>query len=120
MGLRDDIQRDIRDALNGDLADADERFEFHSIEAGEYDPATGTQAQTITKVASSGVFDALTQKQLQNTNVKPNDVSLLVLQNELAARPKVDDELVWRERRFVVKSVEQDAASATWEMILRA
>jgi hypothetical protein len=118
MGLRSDIQTDVAAAFNTDLADAVHTLEYHSIVVGDLDPATGTFPSTVTTHATRGVVE-LTQSRQTDQNGKPTAGSVLILQNELSVTPLVDDELIYSSERYVVTSVEEDAALATWTLQVR-
>lgn len=83
MGLRNEIQADIAEAFNDDLADAVGPFTLKQIVEGEYDPATGTAAKTEINHSGRGVFGRYRQDEIDGQHIVSTDIKLTVLQNEL-------------------------------------
>ena len=120
MGLRDDIQTDLGIAFDTDLADAVKIFEFTSRGDSSYDTNTGLVSTTDQSAFSRGVFNDPTQDQLQDSNVRPTDVVITILQNELTLVPKPNDFLtVETTKEFTVYKVKEDPADASWEVYAR-
>lgn len=122
MSLRDEIQADIAEAYDTDLADAVRSFTGTRETAGGYDPVTGSTSTTVTGYSGRGVFGAFKAEELNQHIVSTDEKLSGVLQNELLhdsdgtpATPKVDDMIDGKQ----VVAVMQDPASATWAMALR-
>ncbi|MGK0545355.1 hypothetical protein ACSEE7_07605 [Halomonas cupida] len=122
MGLRDELQADIAEAYDSDLADAVRTFTGSREIAGEYDPVTGSSTTTVT-YSGRGVFGYYSTAEIDNQHILRTDVELSgVLQNELImgadqtpATPKIDDTI----DGMLVINVGQDPAEATWTIQLR-
>jgi len=121
MSLRDDLQADIAEAFDGDLADAVTSFTGSRTVAGEYDPVTGSSTTTVS-YSGRGVFGSFRQEEIDGTVIIATDTKLTALQNEVTldsdgspATPQVDDTLAGK----TVKAVMKDPAAATWTLALR-
>ena len=127
MGLRDDLQADIAEAFDGDLADAVTPFTGSREVAGGYDPVTGTTSKTVIEYQGRGVFGAFRQEEIDGRRILATDAKLTALQNEVRllddqgavttnqAVPQVGDKIDAQD----VVVVMQDPASATWKLALR-
>ncbi|MGQ7247594.1 hypothetical protein ACUN9Y_09665 [Halomonas sp. V046] len=123
MGLRDDIQADIAEAYDSDLADAVRSFTGSREIAGEYDPDTGSSSTTTVTYTGRGVAGGYSVEEVDDQHIRRTDVKISgVLQNELIldadqtpATPKIDDTI----DGMLVVNVGQDPAKATWTIQLR-
>ncbi|MDX1464491.1 MAG: glutamate 5-kinase [Halomonas sp.] len=123
MGLRDDLQTDIAEAFNEDLADAVTSFTAtRTTVSGQLDPVTGKYPETTVAYSGRGVFGGYSVREVDGQHILRTDVKLTALQNEVtkdsdgsAYAPAVDDVLAG----YDVMNVEQDPASATWKIQLR-
>lgn len=127
MGLRDELQADLAQAFNTDLADAVAVVDGSRSVPGVYDPEMGgnTPATTL-HYAGRGVFGQYKAQEIDGTRIWASDVRLKTLQNELLmteaggmtdtpAAPAVGDII----NGYRVVNVGQDAAKATWTIQLR-
>ncbi|AMS13145.1 hypothetical protein A3218_01995 [Pseudomonas chlororaphis] len=126
MGLRDDLQRDLAEAFDTDLADAVKPVAGVRTTQGEYDPDSPTPGETITTYAGRGVFGKYRSAEIDGTLIQTADEKLTILQNELfitlleaptatLAVPEIGD--VIGDKRAM--NVSQDPAGATWTVQLR-
>ena len=89
MGLRDELQADLAEAFNTDLADAVLAFTGEYMGPGVFDPVTEeTTAQPVT-YAGRGVFHEYDEKRVDGLNIKFGDIQLIALTNEVAGRPGI-------------------------------
>ncbi|PLV12880.1 hypothetical protein [Pseudomonas guariconensis] len=127
MGLRDELQADLAEAFNTDLADAVATVDGSRSVPGGYDPEKGgsTPATTL-HYAGRGVFGQYKDREIDGTRILATDVRLKALQNELfvkdgdaatevPAAPAIGDRI----GGYRVINVGQDAAKATWTVQLR-
>src|SRR5690554_199988 len=124
MSLRDDIQADIAEAFDTDLADAVRSFTGSREVVGEYDPVTGTTGGTTVTYSGRGVFGSFRQDEIDGQHIIATDTKLTALQNELLlldeqnvvtetqAEPRVNDDIDGQ----TVVAVQQDPADATWTL----
>ncbi|MBH3360448.1 hypothetical protein [Pseudomonas guariconensis] len=126
MGLRDELQADLAQALNTDLADAVAVVDGSRSVQGEYDPALGGSPTTIVHYTGRGVFGQYKAREIDGTRILASDVRLKALQNELLmteagvitdtpAAPAIGDLI----SGYRVVNVGQDAAKVTWTIQLR-
>lgn len=126
MGLRDELQADLAEAFNTDLADAVSPVEGSRAVKGDYDPAIGGSPETKVFYTGRGVFGQYKAREIDGARILASDVRLKTLQNELfmqeggvvttiAAIPAINDRI----SGYRVVNVDQDAAKATWTIQLR-
>ena len=120
MGLRDEVTADIKEAFNTDLADAVKPFTGSRTVQGEpsiEDILTNTVGSNSTTINYSGrgVFSSYAEIEVDNESIQMNDVKLIVLQDEVANSPKLDDVI----NGYQVVAVNQDPSSVTFTIQLR-
>lgn len=126
MGLRDELQADMAEAFNTDLADAVSAVEGSRAVKGPYDPEIGGNPETTVFYIGRGVFGQYKAREIDGTRILASDVRFKALQNELfmhedgvvtaiAAVPAINDRI----SGYRVVNVGQDAAKATWTIQLR-
>ena len=122
MGLRDDLQADLAEAFNDDLADAVTAFIGTRAVASDTDsdiddwmnPPNAPSNNTMT-YTGRGVFTDYSTYELNSDIINVTDVKLIVLQNEITAEPIADDKI----NGYSVVRVNRDPALATYEIQLR-
>ena len=120
MGLKADLDTDIKDAFDTDLADAVQPFTGSRTVQGEpsiEDILTNTVGGNSTTINYSGrgVFSSYAEIEVDNESIQMNDVKLIALQDEVANTPKLDDVI----NGYQVVAVNQDSASVTFTIQLR-
>lgn len=121
MGLRDELQQDIAEAFDDDLADAVPSFSGFRVIGTDYDPVTETQIELKTTFSGRGVFGSYSTDIADGINILLTDTKLTALQNEVvdangvAFTPAIDDII----NGLKVISVGKDPAGATWTIQLR-
>ena len=120
MGLKADLDADIKDAFNTDLADAVKPFTGSRTVQGEpsiEDILTNTVGSNSTTINYSGrgVFGGYSEFEVDNESIMANDVKLTALQSEATTRPQLDDVI----NGYQVVAVNQDPASVTYTIQLR-
>lgn len=120
MGLRDEIQADIAEAFNEDLADTVHSFTCERISKTNWDPKTETHVEVKENYFGRGVlFSSYSQYEIQTLGVLATDKKATVLQNEVPIAPKIDDEWITPLGTFRIKHIQQDPASTIWKCQLR-
>lgn len=123
MGLRSDIQTDMAEAFDGDLADAVATFTASRVTtSGTLDPVTGDYPTTTTAYSGRGIFANYEAREVDGQHILATDTKLIALQNEVVRdsdgsqyAPAVDDTLAG----YRVVNVGKDPAGAIWEVQLR-
>lgn len=120
MSLRDEIQADIAEAFNEDLADAVHTFTCDRIVSTNQNPKTNTSEDVIEQYKGRGVlFGSYNQYEILTLGVLATDKKAIVLQNEVTKEPKIDDEWLTALGSFRIIHIQQDPASTIWKCQLR-
>lgn len=120
MGLREELQTEIAEAFNEDLADAVHTFTCERISKTNWDPKTETSIEVKENYSGRGVlFGSYSQYEIQTLGVLATDKKAIVLQNEVTMVPKIDDEWLTALGSFRVIHIQQDPASTIWKCQLR-
>lgn len=127
MGLRDEIQAELAEAFDDDLADAVSAFTGNYIAPGEWDPVEETTTSVPITYAGRGVLAKYETKRIDNINILSGDLQLIAITIEVTDRPAeghtiAAPDLADRAKSvsYVVKGVQVDPASATYQIQLRA
>ncbi|WP_202744421.1 glutamate 5-kinase [Acinetobacter pittii] len=120
MGLRDEIQAEIAEAFDEDLADAIHTFTCERVTKSNWDPKTETYVEVKENYSGRGVlFGSYSQYEIQTLGVLATDKKATVLQNEVTMVPIMEDEWVTPLGAFRVKHIQQDPAATIWKCQLR-
>lgn len=120
MGLRDEIQADIAEEFNDDLADVVYSFTCERTTKSNWNPVTETYDEVKVSYLGRGVlFGKYTAYEISNLGILATDKKATLLQNEVTNTPLINDEWVTPQGRFKVVNVSQDPAKATWVCRLR-
>lgn len=126
MGLREELQADLAEAFNTDLADAVLAFTGEYLGPGIRDPISETTTAQPVTYTGRGVLSRYEDSRIDNINIKVGDLRLTVLANEVTDPPDVGHkitapDLMDRSKQvvYLVKSVRADPASATYRVQLR-
>ncbi|PLU99922.1 glutamate 5-kinase [Pseudomonas plecoglossicida] len=125
MGLRDDIQADLAEAFDEDLADAVSTFAGTYMGPGVWDPVNETTTAQPVTYTGRGVLDSYDSRRIDGLNILVGDVLLICLANEVTDRPAVghqitvDDLLTGQQVTYRIVSPGIDPAKAHYEIQLR-
>lgn len=125
MGLRDDIQADLAEAFNTDLADAVVPFTGEYLGPGVRNPITEETTAQPVFYSGRGVLDSYDSRRIDSINIKVGDVLLICLANETTDIPavghkiSVEDLLTGQQAAYRVVSPGIDPAKAHYEIQLR-
>ncbi|MGG2098132.1 glutamate 5-kinase [Acinetobacter haemolyticus] len=122
MSLRDEIQADIAEAFDDDLADAVHSFTCERIIKSNWDPVTETHEEDKVNYSGRCVLGFYNQQEVVKSNeieVLATDRKALVLQNEITEPPLIDDKWNTPLGKFRVMYVKDDPAGVTWVVQLR-
>ncbi|WP_100633254.1 glutamate 5-kinase [Pseudomonas qingdaonensis] len=125
MGLRDDIQADLAEAFDDDLADAVVPFTGSYLGPGVRDPISETTTAQPVTYTGRGVLDSYDSRRIDGVNILVGDVLLICLANEVSDRPAVghqitvEDLLTGQQAKYRIISPGIDPAKAHYEIQLR-
>ena len=120
--MRDELQAELAEAFNEDLADAVDTFTCEKpIYSGEFDFETQTYP-VIGSESYSGrgvLFGSYLKDLVKPADYQAEDAKAIVLQNEVAAVPQIDDIWVTSKGDFKVVNIGADPVAATYTIQLR-
>ncbi|ETR94504.1 hypothetical protein [Acinetobacter lactucae] len=126
MGLRDELQADIAEALNEDLADAVNTFTCTRKKLVSSNPATGQDVYDEFTFHGRGVlFGSYLKDLVKPMDYRATDSKAVLLQNEVVSvegvmvEPEVNDIWVIKGGNYRVVSYGKDAANSCWFCQLR-
>ena len=117
MGIRDEIQADLAEAFDTDLADAVQSFTGGVTLPGTWDPVSETGADPVVIAYSGrGVFDEFKLDRVDGVNIRATDQMLIALTNEtIGGTPDIGHKI----NDFDVINVQTDPAGAHYEIQVR-
>lgn len=122
MGIQDDIQAEVAAAFSADLADAVDTFTCEKpIYSGDFDFETQTYP-VIGSESYSGrgvLFGSYLKDLVKPADYQAEDAKAIVLQNEVAQVPQIDDVWATSKGDFKVVNIGQDPTSSVWVCQLR-
>lgn len=120
--MRDELQEELAAAFNEDLADAVDTFTCEKpIYSGEFDFETQTYP-VIGSESYSGrgvLFGSYLKDLVKPADYQAEDAKAIVLQNEVAAVPQIDDIWVTSKGDFKVVNIGADPTNSIWTCQLR-
>lgn len=126
MSLRDEIQADIAEALNSDLADAVDTFTCTRKQLVGSNPATGEDEYTEFLYSGRGVlFGSYLKDLVKPIDYRATDSKAVLLQNEVKdvagtfVEPDVNDIWVIGSGNYRVVSYGKDPSNSCWFCQLR-
>lgn len=126
MGLQDKLQTKLAKAFDGKLADAVSAFAGTYQGPGVYDPVTEETTAVPVIYTGRGVLAKYETRRIDNINILSGDLKLIALTNEITDRPAeghtiTAPDLADRSKSvaYLVKVVQVDPASATYQIQLR-
>jgi hypothetical protein len=116
MGMREEIQADLAEAFDTDLADAVVPFSGGITLPGTWDPVNEESTDPVViAYAGRGVMDAFKAQAVDGINILATDQLLIALTNETTGTPAVGHTI----NGFSVINVQKDPADAHYEIQLR-
>jgi len=125
MGLRGDIQADLAEAFDDDLADAVFPFTGSYMGPGVWDPVNETTTAQPVIYTGRGVLDSYDSRRIDGVNILVGDVLLICLANEVTDRPAVGHQITVTDlitglpATYRIVSPGIDPAQAHYEIQLR-
>lgn len=93
MGLRDELQADLAEAFDTDLADAVLAFTGEYMGPGVWDPVNETTTAQPVTYTGRGVLSRYEDSRIDNINILVGDLRLTALANEVTDTPDVGHKL---------------------------
>jgi len=125
MGIRDELQAEIAEAFDTDLADAVYDFTgSYTVQAG-WDPVTETGGETTVSYTGRGVLSRYELSRIDGANILHGDLRLTALANEVTNIPgeghviTAPDLATGSPQVYRIVTLTADPASATYRMQLR-
>ncbi|MBU0792099.1 MAG: hypothetical protein KKC55_16755 [Gammaproteobacteria bacterium] len=116
MGLREDIQTELAEAFDTDLADAVVPFSGGITLPGTWGPVEETSTDPVViAYTGRGVMDAFKSQAVDGINILATDQLLIALTNETTGTPAVGHTI----NGFSVINVQLDPCGAHYEIQLR-
>ncbi|POF94353.1 glutamate 5-kinase [Pseudomonas putida] len=125
MGIRDEIQADLAEAFDDDLADAVSAFTGTYMGPGVRDPISETTTAQPVNYTGRGVLDSYDSRRIDGLNILVGDVLLICLANEVTDKPAVGhqitapDLITGEPATYRIVSPGIDPAKAHYEIQLR-
>ncbi|WP_095169202.1 glutamate 5-kinase [Pseudomonas sp. Irchel 3H3] len=126
MGLQAKLQSKLAKAFDGKLADAVSAFTGSYQGVGVYDPVEETTTAVTVTYTGRGVLAKYETKRIDNINILSGDLQLIALTNEATDRPAEGHTITvpdladrTKSVSYLVKGVQVDPASATYQIQLR-
>ena len=120
--MRDELQAELAEAFNEDLADAVDSFTCEKpIYSGEFDFETQTYP-VVGSESYSGrgvLFGSYLKDLVKPADYQAEDAKAIVLQNEVTQVPQIGDVWATSKGRFKVVNVGQDPTGSIWVIQLR-
>lgn len=116
MGMREEIQADLAEVFDTDLADAVVPFSGGITLPGTWDPVNEVSADPVViAYTGRGVMDSYKSQVVDGINILATDQLLIALTNETTGTPAVGHKI----NEFDVINVQKDPAGAHYEIQLR-
>ncbi|ENX34906.1 hypothetical protein F889_01546 [Acinetobacter colistiniresistens] len=120
MSLRAELQSDLAEAFDDDLADAVHTFTCVRITKKNFDPVHETYEEEELSYSGRGVlFGQYKSYDIANLGIPATDSKATVLQNEVTEEPAIDDIWVTDNMSYRVINISKDPLSAIWICQLR-
>lgn len=120
--MRDELQEELAEAFNDDLADAVDSFTCEKpIYSGEFDFETQTYP-VVGSDSYSGrgvLFGSYLKDLVKPVDYQAEDAKAIVLQNEVTGIPQIDDVWATSKGDFKVVNIGADPVAATFTIQLR-
>ncbi len=120
MGLREELQADLAEAFDEDLADAVHEFTCERIIKKNFDPVHETYNEEKISYSGRGIlFGRYKSYDIANLGIPATDSKATLLQIEITAIPIVGDEWEVKGNTYRVINISQDPVRSIWSVQLR-
>lgn len=125
MGIRDELQTEIAEAFDTDLADAVHDFTGSYVIQAGWDPVTETGGETTVNYSGRGVISRYELSRIDGVNILHGDQRLTALANEVTDTPAeshtitAPDLITGLPQNYRIVTINPDPAAATYRIQLR-
>lgn len=112
--MYNDIQTDIKDALDNDLSDVVSDFVFKVYGQAVYNPATGTSVTPETLINVRGVIITDIQGEIADLPNTRDGVKLLIMNDDTTIAFEVDNEVLVDGINYKLSGVKKEPGSISW------
>lgn len=125
MGIRDELQAEIAEAFDTDLADAVHNFSGSYVVQAGWEPVTETGGETTRSYTGRGVLSRYELSRIDGVNILHGDLLLIALANEVTDKPgeshtiTAPDLVTGLTQTYRIVTLNPDPAAATYRMQLR-
>lgn len=122
MGIRDKVQSRLGKAFNTKLSDAVDTFTCSKVTySGKYNPVTEQYEgeQTVTYQGRGVLFGSYQKDLVKPSDYQADDAKATVLQNEVTAKPQINDVWVTSKGSFKIINIGTDPTDSIWKVQLR-
>lgn len=120
MGLLEELQADLAEAFDNDLADAVHEFTCERIIKKNFDPVYETYEEEKLSYSGRGVlFGQYKSYDIANLGILATDSKATLLQNEITAVPITGDEWEVEGKLYRVINISNDPIKSIWVVQLR-
>lgn len=116
MGLYDDLQKDIKEALNSDLKDAYKTFTATRVTSSTYDKATGAIVKTEESVDFKGVLLKDEIDNIISNKEELESFEVLVLDSDKPFSFESDQKITYLGREQRITSIKTDPVNAKYNI----
>ncbi|WP_038342158.1 hypothetical protein [Acinetobacter sp. A47] len=115
MGLREELQADLAEAFDEDLADAVHEFTCERIIKKNFDPVHETYDEEKISYSGRGIlFGRYKSYEIANLGIPAIDNKATVLQNEVSATPAINDIWIVNGYSYRVVNISKDPVNTIW------
>lgn len=118
--MRSEIQKELAEAFDSDLADAVKVFTgSYVIDGDDWDPVTETGNDITVEYTGRGILDNYSLNRIDGINILNNDTLLIALAHEVTEKPDIDHKITVNNVSYKVISVQIDPVGAHYDIQLR-
>ncbi|MDT1068342.1 glutamate 5-kinase [Providencia stuartii] len=117
--MRSEIQKELADAFDSDLADAVKAFTGSYVIEGDWDPVTETGNDSLVEYTGRGILDNYNLNCIDGVNILNSDALLIALASEVTGKPDIDHKITIDGVSYKVISVQVDPVGAHYDIQLR-
>lgn len=117
MGLKQEMQKDIADEFDNDLADSIKKLQL-IVSISIYNTDSGTNVVSEKVYQTRGMISGYTAKEIGVANgaIKEGYFKCIILENEISIVPKIDSIINENGTRYLIKKMNADALNVAYHI----